>query len=177
MTDLIPVRIGECLCPGSPHADGDFVYLRPKLGLSAGIALQRLIVEANQQQGVDAAEMTGKLAEAYLLHGVAEWTLLDANGKLIPVTNETVAYQILSDFSRSEAAADKADDLYMGPVLAPLVNRALASSQTTPTKGSTSPIPAGGSKRPKRSKRSSIASSPTAFTEEITSVPDGVSSS
>lgn len=154
MSDLIPVRVGDCLCPDTPHADGDFVSLRPKLGLASGIALQRLIVEANQQQGIDAAEMTGKLAEAYLLHGIAEWTLLDANGKPIPVTNETIQYQLLNDFARAEAAADKADDLYMGPVLAPLVNRALASSPTTRTNGSTSRSPSGASKRPKRSKPS-----------------------
>lgn len=176
MSDLIPVRIGDCQCPGVPHVDGDYASLRPKLGLAAGIALQRMIVEANQKEGFDAAQMTGKLAEAYLLHGIAEWTLLDANGKLIPITPDSIGYQLLNDFARAEALAEKADDLYMGPVLAPLVNRALASLPITPTNGSTSPIPVGGSKRPKRSKRSSTVSSLMDSTEEITNEPDGDSS-
>ncbi len=173
MSDLIPVRIGECQCPDTPHPDGDFVHLRPKLGLAAGIALQKLIVEARQSSGFDAAQLTGVLAEAYLLHGVAQWDLLDANGKGIPVTPETIRYQLLEDFSRAEAAADAADDLYMGPVLAPLVKRALASLPTTQTNGSTSPARAGGSKRPRRSKPFSTTTTRTDSTATTSSGPDG----
>jgi hypothetical protein len=175
-TDLVPVRIGDCGCPDTPHTDGDFVSLRPKLGLAAGTALQNLIVKAHQSSGMDAAALTGILAEAYLLHGVAEWTLLDSNSKPIPVTPETIRYQLLDDFSRSEAAADKADDLYMGPVLAPLVQRALASLPTTPTNGRTSPTRLG-AKRPKSSKRSSTTTSPMDSTAPISIAPDGASSS
>lgn len=171
-TDLIPVCVGACLCPGTPHADGDFVYLRPKLGLAAGIALQKLIVEARQSAGFDSAQLTGVLAEAYLLHGVASWDLVGPEGP-IPVTAETIRYQLLEDFTRAEAAADAADDLYMGPVLAPLVKRALASLPTTPTNGSTSPAPAGGSKRPRRSKPSSTTTTPMDSTGTTSSELDG----
>ena len=50
-TDPVAVGVGACQCPGTPHPDGDVVYLRPQLGLAAGIAIQRLIVEANQDAG------------------------------------------------------------------------------------------------------------------------------
>jgi len=162
-TDLIPVRVGACLCPGAPHADGDFVYLRPKLGLAAGIAIQRLVVEANQNKGLAGADLTGALAEAYLLHGVAEWNLTNKQGP-IPVTTVTVRSQLLDDFERAAPAADAADTLYMGAVIAPLLSRALASSPTTPTNGSTS-APGNGVRKPrKRSKPSSTTTSPTAGT-------------
>lgn len=164
----IPVPVGECLCPGTPHEDGDSVYLRAKLGLAAGTTLQRLIVEANQNRA-DNAELTGKLAESYLLLGVSAWTLVDDKGKPIPVNPETIREHLLDDFARSAPVADKADDLYMGPVLAPLVQKALASSSTSTTNGLTSPMPLGRSKRPKRSKPSSTSTSPMVVTETTSS--------
>lgn len=155
--DLVPVRVGECQCPDTPHADGDFVYLRPKLGLAAGIALQRLIVDANQaDRPVDAAELTGVLAEAYLLHGVARWDMPQA------VTPETIKELLLDDFSRGAPAAEAADGLYMGPVIAPLLSRAFKSSPTTSTNGSTS-APGNGAHKPRKpSKRSSTTTTRTA---------------
>lgn len=160
MSDLVPVGIGDCQCPGSPHPDGDVVYLRPKLGLGAGIAIQRLIVEANQNRA-DSAEISGRLAEAYLLHGVADWNLAGEGGKPVPVNEDTVRIMLLSDFARSAPLAEAADDLYMAVVLGPLVNRALASSPATSTNGSTSASRGGRSTRPKRSKPSSTSTTQT----------------
>jgi hypothetical protein len=161
-SDLIPVCVGACLCPGTPHADGDFVYLRPKLGLAAGIAIQKLVIDANNADTpMSTADMTGVLAEGYLLHGVVDWTL--SNGSAIPVNEATIREHLLSDFERAAPVADKADDLYMGPVLAPLLKRARASmgsSSATSSNGSTSAAPAGTSKRPKRLRRSSTSTIP-----------------
>jgi hypothetical protein len=164
-TELVPVRVGDCQCPGSPHPDGDLVYLRPRLGLAAGIAIQRLIVEANQDRA-DSAEISGQLAEAYLLHGVAGWNLVgEGEGeKPIPVNEDSIRLYLLSDFVRSAPVADAADDLYMAAVLGPLVNRALASSPTTSTSGSTSATRRGKSKAPRPSKPSSTTTTRTAAT-------------
>ena len=162
----IPVLVGECLCPGTPHEDGDSVYLRAKLGLAAGTTLQRLIIEANQNRA-DNAELTGKLAEAYLLLGVSRWNLVDDKGQPVPVNPDTIRQHLLDDFARSVSVADMADDLYMGPVLSPLVQKALASSSTTTTNGSTSATVAGRSKARKPSKRSSTSTSQTDATATI----------
>ena len=170
-----PVQI-PCPCPGTPHPDGDTVELREKLGLAAGIAVQRMIIEANQGRA-DTAELTGKLGEGYLLHGVEAWTLIDENGSLIPVNENTIRARLLTDFTVAAPIADAADDLYMAAVISPLVKKAERSSPTTPTNGSTSANQGGSRPRPKRSKPSSTTTTLTVATE-TTSIPlAGVSSS
>jgi hypothetical protein len=164
MSQPVAVGVGACQCPGAPHPDGDVVSLRPVLGLASGIAIQRLIVEANQDRA-DAAEIAGRLAEAYLLHGVAEWNLVDERGA-IAVTPEAIRRELLDDFSRGAPVAEAADELYMATVLGPLVNRALQSSPTTSTNGSTSVTLAGRSKPRRRSKPSSTTTIPMDATAE-----------
>jgi hypothetical protein len=169
-TDLIPVRVGGCLCPGTPHADGDFVYLRPKLGLAGGIVVQSVVQDAIRNR-VDANVSIGLLADAYLSQGVADWNLVDDKGDPIPILYPTLRTFLLDDFERSIGAANVADELYRGPVVDPLVTRVLASMESlrsTPTNGSTSPQSGGGSKHPRRSKRSSTTTSPTAATGTTT---------
>lgn len=169
----VEVRVA-CPCPGTPHPDGDTVGLREKLGLAAGIALQKLIIEANQSRP-DAAEITGRLAEGYLLHGVESWSFTDDQGRVLAVNPEAIKRILLADFSLAAPIADAADDLYMAPILLPLVTRANNSSPTTPTNGSTSASPPGTSPRRKRSKRSSTSTSPMADTEPTTPSLAGVS--
>lgn len=154
------IRVGACRCPQTPHADGDMVTLRPMLGLAAGIEVQRLMVESNQARE-DAAVITGRLAEAYLLHGVESWNLVGDNGQPIPVNADSIRLYLLNDFSRAAPVADAADDLYMDTVLGPLVDRVNRSLPTTLTNGSTSANRAGKSKRPTRSKPSLTSTSQT----------------
>ena len=165
--ELVPVSV-ECQCPGTPHADGDLVYLRPKLGLAAGIELQSIMQAALQSETrPTAGEVQGQLVEAYLLHGIADWTLA-VDEVAVPVTRETITEHLLSDFARAEPVADKADDLYYGPVLAPLVNRVQSFSRATSTSEPTS-APKNGSPKPrKRSKPSSTSTTPTASTAATT---------
>ena len=172
-----PVQI-PCPCPGTPHPDGDTVELREKLGLAAGIAVQRLVIEANTStRSMEAAELSGVLAEGYLLHGVEAWTLIDENGSLVPVTKDTIRARLLADFSVAAPVAEAADGLYMAAVILPLVKKAERSSPTTPTNGSTSANQGGSRPRPKRSKPSSTTTTLTVATE-TTSIPlAGVSSS
>lgn len=175
MIESVPVTTA-CPCPGTPHANGDTVYLRARLGLAAGIAVQRLIIESNQPRP-DVAEITGLLAEAYLLHGVESWTFTDEQGEAVAVNPVTIRSILLADFSLASPVADAADDLYMAPVILPLVNRAQTSSPSTPTNGSTSRRRSGTSKRPKPSKPSSTTTTPTASTVETSPALAGVSSS
>jgi hypothetical protein len=165
--ETLAVPAGPCPCPGTPHAEGDTVHLRQKLGLAAGIMLQRLIVEANQNRA-DSAELTGQLAEAYLRVGVASWTFVGDHERPIPVTPDTIQALLLDDFERGAPVADAADQLYMVPVLGPLVKRVANSSPSTMTNGSTSPMAGGSSKGRKRSKRSSTSTTQTDATEATT---------
>jgi hypothetical protein len=162
-----------CPCPGSPH-EADTIGLREKLGLAAGIAIQRLVIDANQDRP-DTAELAGRLAEGYLLHGVESWSLVDESGQPVPVTEVTIRHRLLDDFSIAAPVADAADGLYMAAVILPLVNRAQTSSPSTPTNGSTSRPRSGTSKRPKPSKRSSTTTTLTASTEPTSNGLAGVS--
>lgn len=162
-TDLIPVRVGACLCPGTPHADGDFVYLRPVLDLRGGFRVKRRLIDLNRaafaedKQG-DMADLEIALAEAYLAEGIFEWNLIDQEGP-IPVNEETIRDYLSNDYGRAEPVADKADDLYRPAIIDPLAQRALNSSPSTATNGRTSPTNGVGQKRPKRSKPSSTITS------------------
>lgn len=128
--DLVPVRFRDCSCPGTPHPDGDFAYLRPFLDYAGGAEALRVI----RDSGGDASRFDELLGPVFIRRGVVEWNLLDAQGDPVPVTAEAV------DALRWEDAyelADRADDLYGGQVLAPLVKRMSASSRTGLTGGST----------------------------------------
>lgn len=177
--DLIPVRVGACLCPGTPHADGDFVYLRPKLGLGAGIVVQEPIADwlkipFEERPGQE--HMRAELSERYLIVGVAEWNLEDEEGP-IPVNPLTIREHLLDDYDRAEAAAEKADDLYAEVALRPLRRLVEMSSKATSSNGSTSRKRATSPKRRKPSKPSSTTTSPTEGTETISGSLAGASSS
>jgi hypothetical protein len=152
------------------------VNLREKLDLKSGMAVQRLVIEANSAtRKADLADLTGILAEGYLLYGVESWTLVDEAGALVPCTRDTIRSKLLNDFELAAPIADAADGLYMSAVILPLVTKAQRSSPTTPTNGSTSPPPVGTPKPPKRSKPSSTITSLTDVTETTSVSHAGVS--
>ena len=166
MSELVPVAVADG--PGSPPPGGHTVSLRPRLGLAAGIELQSIMQAALQSETrPSAGEVQGQLVESYLLHGVADWTF-HVDGIPIPVTRETIAEHLLSDFALAVTVADKADELYYGPVLAPLVNRVQSFSRATSTSESTSAKGSGSPKPRKPSKRSSTSTTPTAATATTT---------
>lgn len=161
--DTVAVPGVECPCPGTPHPEGDVVTLRSRLGLAAGVELQSIIIAANAS-GQSSNVVAGVLLEAYIRLGVSAWTFVDEDGKPIPITNDSVQSLILDDFTLATPIAEKANELYEGAVLGPLVNGAAKSSRTTPTDKSTS-RPATGSRRsPKRSKPSSTSTTLTGAT-------------
>lgn len=163
------VRI-ECPCPGSPHPDGDEVGLHPKLGLKAGVMLQRRVVtaqrEARESQEPDMVEaaLVADLSELYCLVGIGWWTLVDEDGDPLPVSEEAIREHILADFSRAAPVADRADALYLAPVILPLVGGASTSSQPGPTNGSTSATKTTTRTPRKRSRSSSTSTSQTGVT-------------
>lgn len=177
---LVAVRVGECQCPGTPHPDGDIVYLRPKLDLRGGFRVKRRLIELNQAalgeettESEKLAELEIALAEVYLDEGIAAWNLVDEEGQERPLSPEALREHLFSDYSRAEEASNTADDLYRPAVLDPLVQRAVSSLQATQTNGSTPARNGHGPKPRKPSKRSSTSTSPTAGTATISKSPAG----
>lgn len=171
------------------RAGHDTVYLRRKLDLEQGMAIKRQLLAVNrdflqlqEQNGHVSEEMfdhsSAVLARAYLVNGVAAWTLVDEAGADLPVTPENVVAKLVDDYAVGEPVVDAADDLYKPVVLDPLRRRALTSSPPTRTDGAPSTSPTNRSTRraQKPPKRSSTGSSPTAVTEATSESPSGVSS-
>jgi hypothetical protein len=180
MSELVPVNIGACACPGTPHPDGDVLYLKPKLGLAEGMAIKGVASEWLQLEPDERPsqhELTGHLGEVYLEQGVADWNLVGEDGKPLPLTREGLREQVLSDFVRAETAADTADGLYYEPILSPLIQRLRASLLAMQTNGSTSARNGRSTKPRKRSKQSSTTTSQTGVIAEISPPLVGVSSS
>lgn len=172
-----PIAVA-CPCPGTPHPDGDTVELREKLDLHAGVAVQRLVIDANQAGvGLGAAELVGILSEGYLIYGVEGWSFLNEQGLPLPCTKDTIRSVLLADFTLAAPVAEAADELYMAAVILPLANRARSSSPTTLTNGSTSPRPRGTRSHPKQPKPSSTTTSLTDATEGTSPLPAGASNS
>ncbi len=84
------------------------------------------------------AEALGLLTEGYLREGVESWTLVDAEGKSIPVNKPNITAHLLSNPTAANLVGEEADGLY-SEVMLPLVMSASASSQPTPTDEPTSP--------------------------------------
>jgi hypothetical protein len=124
----------KCPCPGKPH-ETDTVILRDKLGLADGAAVQALILRQYRESDASKyADHTGMLAEAYVLRGVSSWTLVNAAGSALPVNADNIRAMLLDDFEVGYPVAEKADELYEGPVIRPLLKEESNSSEPTPTK-------------------------------------------
>lgn len=131
-TTPVEVNIGACDCPGSPHADGDLVYLAPRLSMAGGMAAQGVIADAMG----DTIRLQELLADLWVRYGVIGWNLVDERGEPMPLTPENVA-AALPYGKGGRLVAERADDLYAEDILAPLVERAGKLS----SRGSTTSTP------------------------------------
>ncbi len=173
MSENIRVPIGPCACDGTPHADGDYVELRPKLGMARAMA----VIQGATFNDIKVAEM--QLAIGYARFGIADWNLSNGDGKKQELDGEHLQ-AFAEDDPRALLVAMKGDSLYADEVLAPLLIVGGVSSPTTPTTVATSAT--NGTKRstPRRrkpSKPSSTTTTPTGDTVTITASLDGGSSS
>lgn len=139
----VPVAFGGCPCPGTPHPDGDTIWLKAALDMDGGLAFASAFA-SSVELPIDQA-----LGRSYLIAGIANWTFVDAKGVVIPVTPVNI-----SKLRWSPAVAemaDKAAGLYGKDVLLPLVARAQASSPNGRAGRSTSPRRRSSGTRRKRS--------------------------
>jgi len=160
--DLVPVPIGVCPCPGTPHEGGDIVYLAPVLSTPGGMAASAAI-----REGItDEVLLAEKLGGIWLRHGIRTWTFVDEEGDPIPVS-EAAALDLLPWGKGGRLVADKADDLYAQDVLAPFVEaverarrspRGQTPKKATSANGATSATPTSPTKR--RASSSTLRSVP-----------------
>jgi hypothetical protein len=127
------LRVRDCRCPDSPHPDGDTVTFPPRLGLNAGLAVALALQEAE-------TEDEGKvlLGRALFFWGPDGWNLTDEKGKPRDFDRKLLEAEFPWEDGGLEIA-ERADGLYSGTALAPLVRRRLALLKSGRTKSSSSP--------------------------------------
>lgn len=149
MPDTISVRFRDCSCPGTPHPDGDYAELRPYLDYAGGaeaLASVTIVNEDGTSLLRDVTEWPEHIGPVFIRRGVVAWNVVDEDGP-VPVTRETLEALRWED---AYELADRADDLYGGQVLAPLVKRMSMRSKDGPTNGSTPHRRKSSRKRPAR---------------------------
>jgi hypothetical protein len=147
--DRVAIEGLACRCSGTPHPDGDTVWLRAELGPEGGYAVLRAIRASDTTE-----QLPEHLGRAYAEHGIVDWTFLDDDGEPVECSKENIARL---SWAVIYPVAERGDVLYAEELLAPLTGRPSKSSQSGRTAPSTSARKARTSTRPKPSKRSTTA--------------------
>lgn len=129
---LEPARVRDCACPGTPHEEGDVVYLSPTISLDGGIAAEQDVANSKG----DSDLLIRLWVRTFLTHEAKGWNLVDENGP-VPFDLDT----LFADYALARPAADRAVELYGDTVLAPLLARLTKQSPTGQTTGTTSRTP------------------------------------
>ena len=157
----VVVHVGPCRCIGradaSPvHPDGDEVYLAPEASMTCGLRANGAITAA----GGDVSILEPTMARIFIDEGIVGWTFVDEDGDPIPVTPGSI--DRLLPWGRGGAiVSERANDLYSGAILDPLVRRLSATRRPGPTGDSTSVIKPLRPRHPSSSKSSSPEPSET----------------
>lgn len=130
MAELVTARVRDCACPGTPHDDGDVVYLSPVISLDGGIAAEQDVVKAEG----DTDKLIRLWVRTFLTFEAKGWNLVDEAGEPVPFSLDA----LFSDYGLARPAADKAVDLYGDTVLGPLLKRLVGRSPTGQTTATTS---------------------------------------
>lgn len=159
----VEARARDCACPGSPHDEGDIVYLLPTLGIEGGLeaeadlldAINKFPISEKMSKAAEAAATTSrsrylrpKWFVTFLRHGAVGWNLVNAEGEPEPFDVE----RLVADYSLARMPGDKAADMYGAAVLAPFQSPPPKHSRNGRTAGGT---PARSTPTPLRSRRSS----------------------
>lgn len=159
----VEVNVRRCPCPGTPHPNGDIVYLAPEASMTMGLKANGAINKA----GGDEVLLELHLGRVFLEEGIVGWTFVENEedgdrivSVSVPITPDAIE-RLLPWAKGGSDVAERANELYAGAVIAPLVRRSMSSSGLMPTNGSTSHTRSSRQKRPSSSKSSSPASSVT----------------
>ena len=154
MSDLLPVNVGACRCPGTPHTDGDIVSLDTQLSTPAGIAAQAALMDGSSWE-----ERYSGMVMGLMRFSVRAWTFRDEDGA-VPITPDNVERQLPWLHGGKEVAA-AITQLHQASILDPFVeafNRRKSANKTPTTSSSpngstdTSSTSPKASTRPKRRK-------------------------
>jgi hypothetical protein len=170
----------ECICPAKPdgskrHPDGDTVTLREALDFTGALAVRNVL--RLKEDGDTVGDILAALTHAYLVHGIESWTLVDAEGKPIPVDRDAVRTHLLVHPLVAMDVGDEAEELYTQAVVTPLVEAASKSSSDTPIETSTSQPKDSSTPHPTPSSPSLTSTSQTDSTDATSMSLVGASSS
>lgn len=138
-SERLTVRFRDCECPGTPHPDGDVVYLRPTLGFAAGAAALRAMGEAivvvsptgggpkGTDPIIDDSRSDELVGPVYLREGPSGWNVVDDDGP-VPYDPQVLIDNYVWGYPVVEACSA----LYTEAVLSPLVSR--MNAQANPRK-------------------------------------------
>lgn len=128
MRSTLFVRVRDCACPGSPHEEGDGVFLSSTLSAEGGIA-------AEQQMGEirDVDQLTQKWLVTFVRYGAQGWNFLDEDGP-VPFDVE----DLLADWGLARPVALRAAELYQEAVSAPFQTAPARPSANGRTRATTS---------------------------------------
>ena len=122
------VRIRDCACPGTPHAEeGDAVFLSPTLPAEGGIAAEQDMTDS----GGDANALTRRWLLTFVRYGAKDWNLTE------PFDVDV----LLADWALARPVAIRAGELYQASVMAPFLPTPAKRSRTGRTPVTTSPTP------------------------------------
>lgn len=158
--DGVRVEIGACRCPRTPHPDGDWVELEPRLTVPMGKAAWAAIGQAEGEPG----DTELVIANVFLRYGIRRWSFVDEHGLARSITHDSI--NELLDWATGHEVAQKAAELYGEDLFRPFVNEIAkllphgptddsTPATTEPPTTATTSTTTSGSKRPKHSKRSS----------------------
>lgn len=112
-----------CPCPGTPHPEGDVVWLKPEPDVALFVAFN-ITFESVRGSALSLqtwyADMQGALSELYLRHGIRAWSFTDEKGDAVLIFPSTVA-RLLPYNKGGKEVADACDALYSTVLLAPFV--------------------------------------------------------
>ena len=124
------VRVRDCACPDSPHAEeGDGVLLSTTLPAEGGIAAEQLVSEVK-----DYNLLTQKWLVTFVRYGAQGWNLQDDDGP-VPFDVE----DLLADWALARPVAIRAGELYQASVMAPFLSTPAKPSRNGRTRATTSP--------------------------------------
>jgi hypothetical protein len=142
--DLIPVPVGECRCPGTPHEDGDVVSLYPNLPMTVGMAAHSAMSVLS-----DGVERLTAVYRIVTEGCIADWTFVDDRGSKLPINPSTINSLLPWNKGGSEVALT-ATNLHASTLLAPF---------KTPSREEKTPTPI--SSRTGRTAKGSISRNPS----------------
>lgn len=151
----VEVNIGDCLCPGDPrpHPGGDIVWMAPHADLKMALAAQSAFNQASNWVGDAAAEVYS----VFVRRGPVRWNLVDAAGKPVSLTPDTVMGR-LTWHNGGKIVAMAGKLLYQDEIFDPPTQPRQVSQPPSPSSGSTSRSPSSGRKRRTSSPPSSLSS-------------------